>query len=89
MDTQQSDRSPFWRSAAGLAALGFGAVAAYFLFTEHRAHLFGILPWLLILTCPVMMMFMHRGHKHHEQPDQSPGHAEPSSSPPESGRRDS
>ena len=80
MDTRQPEGSPFWRSAAGLAALGFGAVAAYFLFTEHRAHLFGILPWLVILVCPVMMMFMHRGHKHQEHASQLPGHAEPSSS---------
>jgi hypothetical protein len=54
--------SPFWRTAGGLAALGFGAVAAFFLFTEHWAHLFGVLPYLLLLACPIMMLFMHHGN---------------------------
>jgi hypothetical protein len=39
---------------------GFALVAAYFLLTEHRAHLFGVLPYLLILACPLMHLF----HKH-------------------------
>lgn len=43
---------------------GFVAVAAYFLITEHRAHLFGVLPFLLIAACPLLHMFHHRGHQH-------------------------
>lgn len=42
--------------------LGFAAVAAFFLFTEHRAHLFGFLPYLLLLACPLMHLFHHGGH---------------------------
>lgn len=38
------------------------AIAAFFLWTEHRAHLLGALPWLLLLACPLMHRFMHRGH---------------------------
>ncbi|GAB4336700.1 MAG: hypothetical protein Kow0089_07300 [Desulfobulbaceae bacterium] len=38
------------------------AVAAFFLWTEHRAHLLGILPYLVLLLCPLMHFFMHRGH---------------------------
>lgn len=45
--------------------LGFAAVAAFFLFTEHRAHLFGILPFLLLLACPLMHLFHHGGHGGH------------------------
>ncbi len=45
--------------------LGFLAVAGFFLFTEHRAHLLGILPWLLLLACPLMHLFMHHGHGGH------------------------
>lgn len=41
---------------------GFLAVAAFFLFTEHRAHVLGILPYLLLLACPLMHLFMHHGH---------------------------
>jgi hypothetical protein len=53
--------SSFWTSPTGWVALGFIGVAGYFLVTEHTAHLFGILPWLLILACPLMHLFMHHG----------------------------
>lgn len=45
--------------------LAFIAVVAYFLITEHRAHLSGMLyylPFLLLLACPLMHLFMHGGH---------------------------
>lgn len=45
--------------------IGFLAIAAFFLWTEHRAHLLGYLPYLLILACPLMHLFHHGGHKHH------------------------
>ena len=47
MDSQQPNASSVWRTLAGLAALGFGAVVAFFLLTEHHAHLYGALPFLL------------------------------------------
>lgn len=43
--------------------VGFLAIALFFLLTEHRAHLFGILPYLLLLACPLMHLF--HGHGHH------------------------
>ncbi|MFZ5524266.1 MAG: DUF2933 domain-containing protein [Pseudomonadota bacterium] len=46
---------------------GFLAVAGFFLFTEHRAHVLGILPYLFLLACPLMHMFMHHGHGNHGQ----------------------
>lgn len=55
---------PWWRSKTGLVLLGFLAVAAFFLLTEHTAHTFGALPWLLFLACPLMHLFMHGGHGH-------------------------
>lgn len=48
----------------------FLAIAAFFLFTEHRAHLLGALPFLLLLACPLMHLFMHHGH-HGGQDDNS------------------
>ena len=36
----------------------------FFLWTEHRAHLFGVLPWLFLLACPFIHLLMHRGHGH-------------------------
>lgn len=38
------------------------AIAGFFLWQEHRAHLLGVLPYLLLLACPFTHMFMHRGH---------------------------
>ena len=40
----------------------FLAIVFFFLWTEHRAHLFGALPYVLLLLCPLMHFFMHRGH---------------------------
>lgn len=40
----------------------FAAIALFYLLSEHRAHLFGILPYVLLLACPLMHVFMHGGH---------------------------
>lgn len=47
-----------------LAFAGFALIAGFFLWQEHRAHLLGALPWLILLACPLMHIFMHRGHGH-------------------------
>ena len=52
-------------SPTGLALLGFLAIATFFLLTEHRAHFFGILPFLLLLACPLLHLFMHGRHGGH------------------------
>jgi len=49
--------------------IAFLVIAAFFLFTEHRAHLFGALPFLLLLACPLMHLFMHHGHGAHGSHD--------------------
>ena len=48
---------------------GFLAMGGVLLFTEHRAHLLGILPYLILLACPLMHMFMHHGHDEGGQHD--------------------
>lgn len=55
----------FWRSRYAVGLIVFGAIAAYFLLSEHRAHFFGALPFLLLLACPLMHIFMHHGHAEH------------------------
>ncbi len=52
----------FWFTKKGLAALGLIAAASYFLLVEHRQLLFEFLPYLILLLCPLMHIFMHRGH---------------------------
>jgi hypothetical protein len=55
----------FLTSRAGLVMLGFLVIAGALLFTEHRAHVFGILIFLPLLACPLMHIFMHHGHGDH------------------------
>jgi hypothetical protein len=58
--------------------LGFVAIALFFLWTEHRAHLLGVLPYLLVLACPLMHLFHHgHGQHHHGGTKQSAASAEP------------
>ena len=63
-DYSQDDSQPkeFWRSRYAIGLFVMGAIAAYFLLSEHRAHFFGALPFLLLLACPLMHVFMHHGH---------------------------
>lgn len=50
---------------APLVFLGFFAIGAFLLLSEHRAHLLSFLPWLLLLACPLLHVFMHGGHGGH------------------------
>jgi len=52
------------RSRTGLVFLGFAAIAGFFLWEEHKAHLLGALPYVLLLACPLMHLF-HGGHGGH------------------------
>jgi DUF2933 family protein len=57
-----STSTPWWRSRGGIFTLCFLAIAAFFLVTEHTAHVLGALPYLLLAACPLMHLFMHHGH---------------------------
>lgn len=57
----------FWSSRYAIGLVVIGGVAAYFLLTEHLAHVVGALPFLLLLACPLMHIFMHGGHGGHGQ----------------------
>lgn len=58
--------------APNIVLYGLLAIAAFYLIAEHRAHLLGWLPWLLILACPLLHLFMHRGHGGHGGGDSAP-----------------
>ena len=63
MDHEQPQLPPtFWRSPSGLTLLAAVAVGGFYLVTEHTAHLFGALPYIVLLACPLMHVFMHNGH---------------------------
>ena len=40
----------------------FAIIGAWFLITEHKAHVVAALPFLILLACPLMHFFMHGGH---------------------------
>jgi hypothetical protein len=54
----------FWGSRYSLGLLVIGAVAGYFLLEEHLVHVASALPYLFVLACPIMHLFMHGGHGH-------------------------
>ncbi len=56
------DRRFFWLTPNGIAAIVLIAAVIYFLLAEHRAHFIAVLPFLILLLCPLMHIFMHRGH---------------------------
>jgi Protein of unknown function (DUF2933) len=60
--TLASSPTPWWRTRSGLVLCGFLLIGGFYLITEHTAHLFGVLPYLLILACPLMHLFHHHGH---------------------------
>jgi hypothetical protein len=63
----ESENDGAMKSKANIALIVFLLIAAFFLFTEHRAHLAGWIPYwpyLLLLACPFMHLFMHGGHGH-------------------------
>lgn len=55
---------------------GFLLIAGFFLWTEHRAHLYSYLPYLLLLACPILHLFHgHGGHGGHKRKkDDEPRH---------------
>jgi hypothetical protein len=56
---------------ANIVLYGLLAIAAFYLIAEHRAHLLGWLPWLLILAFPLLHVFMHGKHGGHGGGDTS------------------
>jgi hypothetical protein len=66
MKHEQPSESRNWlRSRGNILLLLVLGIVGFLLFTDHRSHVFGILPYLLLLACPFMHMFMHRGHGKH------------------------
>jgi hypothetical protein len=58
------------RSRAGFVLIAFLVIAAFFLWEEHKAHLLGALPFAILALCPLLHLFMHRGHGGHSAGDE-------------------
>ncbi|CAM2889722.1 DUF2933 domain-containing protein [Legionella anisa] len=55
----------WWLSLRGFVIFIVLIAIGYYLFEKHRAHLFNVLPLVLLLLCPLMHFFMHGTHHHH------------------------
>jgi hypothetical protein len=76
MQTQESfSTSQFFKSRTGMVLPVFLAIATFFLITEHTVHFFGLLPYALLLLCPLLHLFMHGGHGGHSDHNNQAGHA--------------
>lgn len=75
--SQEFNFGRWLRSRTGLVLIAFLAIAAFFLITEHTAHFFGILPYALLLLCPLLHLFMHSGHGDHGTHDDRAAHQHP------------
>ena len=68
-----------FRSYRAWVVLTLAIVIGGYLAIWHGTHVAAVLPFLVILACPLMHMFMHGGHGHHH------GHGTKEPSPPTSG----
>jgi hypothetical protein len=50
-----------WHKAALACLLLLGVL----LIIDHWNHVISALPYLVLLSCPLMHLFMHGGHHHH------------------------
>jgi hypothetical protein len=51
-------------SRTGIATLVVVAILGFVIYTDHTAHVLGTIPYLLLLACPLVHVFMH-GRRHH------------------------
>jgi hypothetical protein len=67
LDEHQNSIRGWLLSRTGIATAVVISVLAFLIYEGHSAHLLGLLPYLLILSCPLMHIFMHGGHhgSHH------------------------
>ena len=61
----QSGARDWLRSRLRLASYVALAALAVLIIRDHATHLLSAVPYLLLLACPLMHMFMHHGHQHH------------------------
>lgn len=58
------NQGSFWTSRAFLVFVVFAGMAIVLLWGEHKAHILGAIPYVFLLLCPLMHIFMHGGHGH-------------------------
>jgi DUF2933 family protein len=59
-----------WRRFVSIAMLSVFVFGLALLASQHLQHIVGVLPYVLLLACPLMHLFGH-GHHHHSHDDRS------------------
>ena len=66
-------------SPTGVVTICVVAILGFLIYEGHGAHLLGYAPYLLILACPLMHIFMHHGghggRDHHDHEENNPQNA--------------
>lgn len=53
-----------WRRPWAFAAASVGLIALFFILREHWSHALGLLPYAILLACPLLHLFHgHGGHR--------------------------
>jgi Protein of unknown function (DUF2933) len=66
MDHEQPAPAPsFWKSPLGVICTLVAIAASAYLWVAHKNHVLALLPYAFLAACPLMHMFMHRGHHGH------------------------
>lgn len=61
---QQHARPSFWKTPFGVVEILVAVSASVYLYLVHKDHVLALLPYAFLAACPLMHMFMHRGHGH-------------------------
>ena len=67
MDPQHT-RPAFWKTPFGIVSTLVAVAASIYLWAAHKDHVLALLPFAFLAACPLMHLFMHRGHGHGGHP---------------------
>lgn len=61
-----TSKSGYWSSLHDMATLLLIGLALHFIFVDHYAQILPHLPFLIILMCPWMHLFMYKSNGEHQ-----------------------
>ncbi|OHC29933.1 MAG: hypothetical protein A3J25_21025 [Pseudomonadales bacterium RIFCSPLOWO2_02_FULL_63_210] len=56
--------APFWKSRISIATIMLTVIGLFYVVGEHYGHALQILPYLILLLCPLMHLFGHNRGVH-------------------------
>lgn len=68
---QYSATPSLWKTPFGIVATLLAVATSVYLYMTHKDHVLALLPYAFLAACPLLHMFMHRGHGHGRHPQQA------------------